>query len=124
MKCIACEHEIPKYETAYFTADEQGPICLVCREKRPRPSVLTEADGLIYGDREKTYGRPDKNLAVIAQLWNAYLSSKEGASLNAQDVCMLMVLLKAARQSNSYSRDTLIDICGYAALNERIENGN
>jgi len=81
-------------------------------------TILDEAKAIIYGDREKTYGEPSKNLNLIASLWSDYLKQ----AVTAQDVCMMMILLKVARQSNSYTRDNLVDICGYAALNSRVED--
>ena len=81
-------------------------------------SILDEAREIIYGDREKTYGAPDKNLAKIAALWTAYT----GFNLNANDVCLMMILLKVARLTNDAThRDSLTDLCGYAALMERIQ---
>ena len=83
-------------------------------------SVLKEAQTIIYGDREKTYGHPSKNLRAIASMWNAYLKSVGDRELDAQDVCVMMVLLKGARLANDPShRDSVVDICGYAALIER-----
>ena len=83
-------------------------------------SVLKEAQTIIYGDREKTYGHPSKNLKAIASMWNAYLKSVGDRDLNAQDVCVMMVLLKGARLANDpRHRDSVVDICGYAALIER-----
>lgn len=86
-----------------------------------KSNVLKEANAIIYGDREKTYGHPSKNLEAIATMWNAYLKSVDGRELNAQDVCVMMVLLKGARLANDPNhRDSVVDICGYAALIERI----
>lgn len=83
-----------------------------------RTSILDDAKEIIYGDREKTYGAPDKNLNRIAALWSAYA----GVNFNANDVCLMMVLLKAARLINDPThRDSLTDMCGYAALMERIQ---
>ena len=43
-------------------------------------------------------------------------------SLNAKDVAVMMVLLKAARLANQQThRDSVVDICGYAALIERCD---
>lgn len=85
-------------------------------------SVLDEAKEIIYGDRERTYGKPSKNLDAIAQMWNAYLESAGTRELNARDVACLMVLLKTARLANDTShRDSVVDICGYAALIERCD---
>ena len=86
-------------------------------------SVLKEANAIIYGDREKTYGHPAKNLKTIAVMWNAYLDAKTGETkLNAKDVAGLMMLVKVARFANDPEhRDNLVDICGYAALVERCD---
>jgi hypothetical protein len=87
-------------------------------------SILKEANTIIYGDREKTYGHPSKNLETIAKMWNAYTSAKntDNHSLNAKDVAAMMVLLKTARLANNPEhRDSLVDICGYAALIERCD---
>jgi len=88
-------------------------------------SVLDEAKQIIYGDREKTYGHPSKNLKAIAKMWNSYLSSRlsiDNVELNEKDVAVLMVLLKGARLANDPShRDSVVDICGYAALIERCD---
>jgi hypothetical protein len=85
-------------------------------------SVLKEAHKIIYGDREKTYGKPSKNLNTIAQMWNAYLTAVGERDLNAKDVATMMILLKAARLANDQThRDSVVDICGYAALVERCD---
>lgn len=89
-------------------------------------NVLAEASEIIYGDREKTYGKPSKNLDVIANLWNSYLVGRitaEGYHLNAQDVALMMVLLKIARLANTPNHhDSLVDSVGYLALIDRINN--
>jgi hypothetical protein len=81
-------------------------------------NVLDEAKDIIYGDREKTYGKPSKNLETIAVFWSEYIGTK----LSAKDVAVMMVLLKAARLRNDINhRDSVVDICGYAALIERCD---
>lgn len=90
-------------------------------------TVLEEAQEIIYGDREQTYGHPAKNLNQIANLWSAYLQAKGGTEdlptprLTASDVAMMMMLVKMARQQNNFKRDNIVDMCGYAALLARIE---
>jgi hypothetical protein len=86
-------------------------------------SILKEANTIIYGDREKTYGHPSKNLVTIALMWNAYLGAKANKdTLGPKDVAAMMVLLKTARLANNPEhRDSLVDICGYAALIERCD---
>lgn len=88
-------------------------------------SVLDEAKEIIYGDREKTYGHPAKNLSNIAIMWSVYLASRSASGkewLTPQDVAVMMILLKSARLGNDPThRDSVVDICGYAALIERCE---
>ena len=91
---------------------------------KPKTSVLEEAQTIIYGDREKTYGHPAKNLKTIANMWNAYLNNMDDAnfSVTAKDVAAMMMLVKVARFANDPShRDNLVDVCGYAALIERCD---
>jgi hypothetical protein len=79
--------------------------------------VLREAEKIIYGDREKTYGDPGKNLRKIASLWSAYLDHP----VSAEDAAQMMVLLKISRLINSPGHmDSLTDAAGYLALVERI----
>jgi hypothetical protein len=92
-------------------------------------SILEEAQEIIYGDREQTYGSPAKNLQLIANLWENYLHGKglwkeDSPGLFAEDIALMMVLMKIARLVNTPDhRDSLVDICGYTALIERIKEG-
>jgi hypothetical protein len=85
-------------------------------------NILDEANEIIYGDREQTYGEPGKNLERISRLWSMYISTKYDADFqfSAEDVCWMMTLLKMARQMNATKRDNLVDAAGYIALIERI----
>jgi len=96
--------------------------------RRPSPltsNILEEAHKVIYGDREQTYGEPSVNLRRIAELWSTYLGIDILGSSNGltpSDVCNMMILLKVARLKNQPEhRDSQVDICGYAALMERIQ---
>lgn len=81
-------------------------------------SILQEAQDVIYGDREQTYGHPSKNIKNIAELWSVYLNKQ----VSMEDVCNLMILLKVARLKNQPThRDSQVDICGYAALIARVQ---
>ena len=87
-------------------------------------SILDEAKDIIYGDREKTYGAPDKNLVAIAGYWANHLNTRFGVyhDVTPEDVCIMMVLLKAARLGNDIThRDSQVDAVGYLALMERIQ---
>jgi hypothetical protein len=86
--------------------------------------ILDEAHKIIYGDREETYGDPGVNLRRIANFWNSYLINKgmadDSFEITSEDVAMMMVLLKIARQQHQYKADNLVDAAGYLALVERI----
>lgn len=90
-------------------------------------NVLQEAESIIYGDREETYGEPDKNLRHIAEQWTLYLSQKYGftvensLAITPEDVCYMMADLKKCRQMNCPKRDNVVDGIGYLALTERLK---
>jgi hypothetical protein len=80
--------------------------------------VLAEAHDLIHGERLRFYGPPATNFERIAGMWSAYL----GIDVTANDVCCMMILLKAARirSGGAYHRDSAVDVAGYAALLEAL----
>lgn len=86
-----------------------------------RAEILDAAKKIVTGDREKQYGRPEDNFAVIARFWEVYLSERcvgGGAevTLNPDDVAMLMALMKVARiMTGTFKGDSYIDACGYLA---------
>lgn len=85
-------------------------------------TVLEEAQRIVYGDREQTYGHPAKNFDATADLWNAWIKAKYGAApqLNRFDVAMMMVQLKVAREAHMHKRDNLVDVSGYIACIQKI----
>ena len=108
------EMDIPRETIADWLREQDA---MVTKEVPPE-TVLHEAERIIYGDREKTYGHPSKNLEVTANFWGEYLGTK----LSAKDVCVMMMLLKIARLRNDIThRDSLVDTIGYAALMERCD---
>lgn len=87
-------------------------------------NVLEEANKIIYGDREETYGSPALNLNKIAEQWSLYMDQKYGIGvpLTYEDVCWMMSDLKKCRQMHMQKRDNLVDALGYIALIERIHD--
>jgi len=98
------------------------------REEVNDENVLRSAEHIIYGEREETYGDPGHNLRVIADYWTTYIRSRavgREAPLDYADVCNMMVLLKVARLGNTPGhRDSLVDLCGYTALQERVRDAD
>ncbi len=83
------------------------------KEHKLSNKILLEADRLISSDRLDQYGDPNISFGFISSLWSAYF----GEEITKQDVAMMMILLKIARQTVGEKKsDNLVDICGYAAL--------
>lgn len=93
---------------------------VVKEEEGPQPpegnrqSILDEASKLIHGDRAADYGDARKMHQKIGDLWAAYLGLEGG--LRADQVAMMMALMKISRSTSSPKFDTYVDLAGYAAL--------
>lgn len=77
-----------------------------------RAECLERAKQCVCGQREQDYGTPEDNFQTIANLWTAY----KGTSFSANDVAMMMALLKIARiRTGTGTADSFVDLAGYAA---------
>ena len=77
-----------------------------------RADILDRAKAIVTGEREKQYGKPEDNFAIIAELWGAYT----GYKFSPVDVAMMMALLKVARiKTGGGTVDSFVDLAGYAA---------
>lgn len=91
-------------------------------EPNERADILNTAKKLINGDRAKDYGDPNENFGRIANLWNAQFAHKLAQPFTAQDVAYALIHLKMSRLANTPGhRDSLIDVCGYAALSGELK---
>lgn len=107
-------------------------------KKKPYP-ILEEVEKILGGDRRESYGEANASFKRIADYWNAYLCHKRdlvdrsaheedlpyeflrGAYLDTHDVAMMMVLFKIAREENGHTHDSCVDIIGYTALADEME---
>lgn len=86
-----------------------------------RKEILDTAIKTVCEDRQDSYGKPEDNFAIIADLWSGYLG---GVMLKAEDVAVMMILLKIARiRTGKYKPDNFIDIAGYAACAAEVAGG-
>jgi hypothetical protein len=85
-------------------------------KKSSNSSILEEALSVTSGPRRRDYDRAEPNHERIARLFNAYIQCRKEptAELSALDVAHLMVLLKLARAVFTPTRDSYVDIAGYA----------
>lgn len=73
-------------------------------------SVLVEAERLVHGDRQASYGHPIDDFTRTAKMWSAIL----GFPISPEQVGLCMCAVKISRQCNKPKRDNLVDLAGYA----------
>lgn len=77
-----------------------------------RQEILEAATKCVCGEREQDYGSPEDNFNRIATYWSAHL----GMEITAEDVAVMMALLKIARiGTGTATDDSWVDLAGYAA---------
>jgi hypothetical protein len=80
-----------------------------------KPSLLAEAHQIVT-DRHAKYGHPRDDFQRIAGMWSALLDHP----ITPSDVARMMILLKIGRAQNSYQRDNMLDVVGYALCHEEL----
>jgi hypothetical protein len=104
-------------EIAQENRNDSNQIANVDNPRRAT-EIAARAAKLVGGDRDRQHGAKGDNFRRIATMWNAWLSVRKdrGAPLDAHDVGVLMVLMKAARtQSGALNIDDYVDGAGYMA---------
>lgn len=77
-----------------------------------RQEILEAATKCVCGEREQDYGSPEDNFNRIATYWSSHL----GMEITAEDVAVMMALLKIARiGTGTATDDSWVDLAGYAA---------
>tara|TARA_R100000951_G_scaffold94995_1_gene83947 strand:- start:735 stop:1004 length:270 start_codon:yes stop_codon:yes gene_type:complete len=77
-----------------------------------RNEVLDDAKQKVTVERAQDHGNMQDNFNTIAVYWSEHLDCK----ITANDVGVMMTLLKAARiKSNPYHEDNYVDGAGYFA---------
>lgn len=79
-------------------------------------SVLEEAQRLVYGDRNESYGHPADDFGRTAKIMSAIL----GVEVEAWQAALCMVGVKISRECNTPKRDNRVDGAGYFAVVDRI----
>ena len=83
-----------------------------------RVQILTEASGLITGQRQEDYGTPEVNFQRMADYANIHFAYNlaNNIPISPRQTAEYMILLKMARTINSPTRDSYVDISGYAGI--------
>ena len=91
--------------------------CRAIGSPRGRATILDEAERLTSSDRQRAYGHPKQNFAVIAGMWSHYLQ----VEVTPRQVAMCFALAKVARDRHAPKRDNLVDLAGYARTAEMLD---
>lgn len=120
-----------EHEDGMSCEDCDDPTCenycrneTVTAAKEPSRKVIGSdifeiAKKIVNGHRQDDYGSPEDSFQNIANYWNAYfkqVADDREDGLTAEDVAIMMVLFKIARLGHGYTKDSVVDICGYSAI--------
>jgi len=77
-------------------------------------SILVEAEKLVHGDRNATYGPPWEDYARTVGAFIALMGpDKKISEMTPRDGMMFMVCVKLSREINLPKRDNCVDAAGY-----------
>lgn len=74
----------------------------------------------IRNQRESDYGSPADNMEVQMRIFQAYFKHKPASEFTRQDMAMIGIIIKLARQSFKHKEDNLIDIAGWADVASKV----
>jgi uncharacterized protein (DUF1015 family) len=82
-------------------------------------SILTEAESIVNGDRNVQYGDPNEAFKEYSNI----LEATFGIKLTPAEICKVQIAIKLGRLKYKHKRDSVVDLCGYAEILNRLENG-
>jgi beta-glucosidase/6-phospho-beta-glucosidase/beta-galactosidase len=91
-------------------------------------NILKQAESLIHGDRKESYGHCLDEYTRFAGLVSVAFAHKLKEPFTAEEMLMIMALLKFNREIRSHKDDNLVDLAGYTgciadAIAEREKRG-
>ena len=86
-------------------------------------NILDDIKEILNGDRNESYGDPIDSCSIISTYWNSYLKHKGDKIISAEDIPIMMILFKIAREAHKHKEDNLKDIIGYAVIADYIHKG-
>ena len=102
----------------HYAEDPKASQWFARPKKASQESVLQEAERLVNGDRQASYGSASESFKRIAKLWTAY----RGVEFTPKDVASMMILMKVSRSVTSNKRDNWVDMAGYAELGSKLDD--
>jgi hypothetical protein len=82
-------------------------------------SILTEAESIVNGDRDVQYGNPNEAFKEYSNI----LEATFGIKLTPAEICKVQIAIKLGRLKYKHKRDSVVDLCGYAEILNRLEDG-
>lgn len=77
-----------------------------------------EAENIVNGDRNEQYSDPLESFTVYSDI----LKLTFGIELTPVEICKVQMAIKLGRLKYKYKRDSVVDLCGYAEILDRLEN--
>lgn len=104
-------------------AVEESELCFALppeeyiTEKTTGNSILDEAKEIVDGLRADDYYDPVKNFRDISVM----ASLMTGKTFSPSDCVKVLMAVKLTRESFKHKRDSLVDLCGYTYILDKIE---
>lgn len=77
----------------------------------PDETILEEAQRLVHGPRQQSYGHPFDDFSRTGRIWGAILGIPD---VPPDKVALCLVGVKISREVNAPKRDNRVDMAGYA----------
>lgn len=127
--CPHCKSEMLHGECS--VCDSNAPALVRVIESKPAspcnpqsiPEIFTRAATLIIGPRREAYGPAEESFEAMAAVWSQVFKQKLAPEqrFSASDVALAMIAFKLMREANKADAENLVDLCGYAALKQQLE---
>ena len=82
-------------------------------------SILQEAEEIVNGSRASDYGSAIESADKIAKVANILIGEDV---IKPEYVFKVMMAVKVVREGVKHKRDNLVDLAGYAELQNRVED--
>ena len=91
--------------------------------KKPE-TIIEEAERIVHGPRQESYGHPRDDFAKQAKVWTGLLLDllKPGVEIPPERIPVLFIGTKLCRHTNLRKRDNRVDIVGYILTDEMLDD--